>query len=72
MARAEHVSTFDARERRVEGAAVRWTEREEHDDDDDDYEEKEEKGGEENGTMNVGGKEQSFHSRSRCPHLQHR
>lgn len=21
-------------------------------------------------TMNVGGKEQSFHSRSRCPHLQ--
>lgn len=47
MARAEHVSTFDARERRVEGAAVRWTEREEHDDDDDDddYEEKEEEEG---------------------------
>ena len=45
MARTEHVSTFDARERRVEGAAVRWTEREEHDDDDDDYEEKEEEEG---------------------------
>ena len=45
MARAEHVSTFDARERRVAGAAVRWTEREEHDDDDDDYEEKEEEEG---------------------------
>lgn len=34
MARAEHVSTFDARKRREEGVAARWTEREEHDDDD--------------------------------------
>lgn len=62
------MSTFDARKRREEGVAARWTEREEHDDDD----EYEEEGGEENGTMKVGGKEQSFHSRSRCPHLQRR
>lgn len=28
------MSTFDARKRREEGVAARWTEREEHDDDD--------------------------------------
>lgn len=31
------MSTFDARKRREEGVAARWTEREEHDDDE--YEE---------------------------------